>query len=326
MLADTQDMQSDLTDPTRRKKTFNSPYIHRLQRRHFYLFNVLPIVGTVVALGLLWVRPVGWIEIGLLTLMWLVTGLGITVGYHRHFTHRGFRAAPVVRAALAIMGSMAAQGPVMSWSALHRRHHESSDQPGDPHSPNLHGSGLKGRLRGLLHAHYTWMMEHEYPNIVHYTPDLVRDSLIMRLDRLYFVWIALGLALPAALGGLLHGTWWGVLDGFMWGGVVRMFVLGNIVWSINSVLHTMGDVAFQTRESSRNSAALSILSLGESWHNNHHAFPSSPYFGLAWYRLDPGYWLIKVLERLGLAWDLTVPAPDRVQARLAMALPDRQTE
>jgi stearoyl-CoA desaturase (delta-9 desaturase) len=309
---------SELTDSSRQKKTLSSPYIHRLQRRHFLLYDVLPMLGVGVALARLPSHPVGWIELGLLFTFWLLTGLGITAGYHRLFTHASYQAAPGARALLAILGSAAGQGSVISWAALHRRHHEFSDRPGDPHSPNLHGPGLLGRLRGLAHSHFSWMVKHDYPSIVHYTPDLLRDPVIRRVDRLYSVWILLGLALPAAMGGFLHHTWTGALDGFLWGGAVRMAFLGNIIWSINSLLHSFGPVLFATRERSRNSAALALLSFGESWHNNHHAFPNSPSFGLAWYRLDPGFWFIKLLERLGLAWNLLVPPDEKLQAKRAL--------
>lgn len=310
-----------LTDPSRKKKTIDSPFLHSLQLRHFILFDVLPALGTLVAIGLAFFYPVGRIELALLFVMWLLTANGISVGFHRLFTHRSFKAAGWVRALFVISGCMAAQGGTISWVAIHRRHHEFSDTPGDPHSPNLHGPGFGGRVRGLIHSHYFWMARHEYPNVLHYAPDLMRDKVLMKLDRYYGYWVLLGIALPAAIGGALHGTWIGVLQGALWGGVVRIFVLGNIIWTINSFLHSFGSRRFPTREHSRNNAALSLISVGESWHNNHHAFPASPSFGLRWYCPDPGYWLIRGLKIFGLAWDLCLPTPDKIRAQLEAADP-----
>lgn len=298
-----------------RRKTISNPYIHRLQRRHFLLFDILPIVGTAGAIAFLWVKPIGVTEIILLVSMWLLTGLGVTVGYHRLFTHRTFKAKRPVMVALAILGSMAGQGGVVSWVALHRRHHECSDREGDPHSPNLSGDGFLGRLRGLAHSHYLWMHRHEYPNIVHYTPDLIRNRALVKVARYYNQWVVIGLLLPALVGGLVYMSWQGAVSGFFWGGVVRMFVLEHIVWAINSFLHMFGTRNYESRENSHNGGVFALITLGESWHNNHHAFPDSPSFGLDWYRLDPGYWLIKLLAVCGLATELKIPTEDRIQAK-----------
>ncbi|MFJ4657092.1 acyl-CoA desaturase [Nocardia sp. NPDC088792] len=298
-----------------RRKTISTPYIHRLQQRHFLLFDVMPIIGTVAAVGFLWVRPFGVLEFALLFSMWLVTGLGVTVGYHRLFTHRTFKAAPWVVDVLVVLGSMAGQGAVVSWVALHRRHHEFSDREGDPHSPNLSGGGVLGAVRGLAHSHFLWMRRHEYPNIVHYAPDLIKDRRLVRVARLYYWWVALGLLIPAVLGGLISMSWTGAVSGLLWGGFARMFLLEHIVWAINSFLHMFGTRPYDSRENSRNGGVFALVTLGESWHNNHHAFPESPSFGLHWYRLDPGYWLIRTLAAAGLAWDLKLPSEARMAAK-----------
>lgn len=299
------------------RKTISNAYIHRLQRRHFLLFDILPIAGIPLALAFLLVHPFGVTELALFLGMWLVTGLGVTVGYHRLFTHRTFKAAPSVSAALAVLGSMAGQGGVVSWVALHRRHHECSDREGDPHSPNLSGGGFKGRLRGLLHSHFLWMRRHEYPNIVHYAPDLLKDRSLVRVARLYYYWVALGILLPALIGGVVYQSWTGAVSGLLWGGLVRMFILEHIVWAINSFLHMFGTRPYVSRENSRNGGVFGLVTLGESWHNNHHAFPESPSFGLNWYHLDPGYWLIELLALLGLASDLKVPTKERMESKRA---------
>jgi stearoyl-CoA desaturase (delta-9 desaturase) len=286
-----------------------------LQRRHFLFFDVLPIIGAVAAVAFLAVRPLGVVDVVLLFVMWLLTGLGITVGYHRLFTHRTFKARRSVTIVLAVLGSMAGQGAVISWVALHRRHHEHSDREGDPHSPNLSGGGLRGRLVGLAHSHFLWMRHHEYSNVVHYAPDLLKDRPLVRVARHYHLWVVLGLLVPTLLGGLVTLSWTGAVSGLLWGGFARIFLLEHIVWAINSFLHMFGTRPYVSRENSRNGAIFALVTLGEAWHNNHHAFPESPSFGLDWYRLDPGYWLIRLLAMCGLAWDLKLPAAERREAK-----------
>src|SRR3954452_13531311 len=298
-------------------KVIRSRHFHKLQRRHFILFDVLPVVGTLVALGLLFYRPIGWLEIGLFFGMWLVTGLGLTVGYHRLFTHRAFSTSSAVSCMLIVMGSMAGRGPMLSWVAMHRRHHELSDHEGDMHSPNLHGETFLGRLRGFLHAHLTWMIEHDYPNIAHYVPDLMAQPALVVVNRHYYAWVVLGLALPALIGGVATASVMGAVTGFLWGGVVRMFVVEQAMSAINSVMHSFGSRRFVTRgDNSRNLGVMAVLAWGEGWHNNHHAFPYSAAFGLRWYEFDPGYLLIRFLAALGLAWNVKVPSEDRIASRI----------
>lgn len=303
--------------PGPRRLAIETPYLHRMQLRHFLLFNVGPILGTIVAVALAFVYPLHKIDIALFFGMWLITGLGISAGYHRLFTHRAYRTATPVRVALAVMGSMAALGPLISWSAMHRRHHQCADADGDMHSPNLHGKSLGGRLRGVVHAHLTWMIRHEYPNIAHYTPDLLEDRAVVRVSRRYQWWIVLGLALPAAIGGLVVGSPVGALNGFLWGGVVRMFVVAQSISALNSISHTIGSRPFRLRDNSRNNLVLGLLVWGEGWHHNHHAFPTSASFGLSWHRIDLSYWLILLLKATGLAWEVKVPAREQIEARIA---------
>jgi stearoyl-CoA desaturase (delta-9 desaturase) len=222
---------------------------------------------------------------------------------------------------LAVLGCMAAQGPVVSWVAVHRRHHERSDKPGDPHSPNpaLLGGGAFGTLRGLWHAHVGWLTNHEYPNPVHYAPELLRDRVLARINRHYLLWVALGLLMPAAIGGLLHGTWLGAFQGFLWGGVVRMVVVDNSVLSINSFSHVFGSHEFETDDHSRNNPWVALPTFGESWQNNHHAFASSAAIGLRWWQVDLGYGLIVVLEQLGLVWGVRRPTPAMIASKRVTA-------
>ncbi len=288
---------------TRGAKTFSSPGFHRMQRRHFLLFDVAPAVGTALALALIPWLPPRPVDAALFFVLWLVTGLGLTVGFHRYFSHRAFATSRPVALGLLVAGSMAGRGPMMSWVAMHRRHHECADREGDLHSPNLHGSAA----RGLLHAHLTWMVRHDYPNVMHYTPDLTKDRTIQRWNRRYHLWVALGLALPALIGGLASLSVAGAVTGFLWGGVVRLFVVEHTMSAINSLCHRFGDRPHEGRDNSRNNGWLGLLSWGESWHNNHHAAPNAAAFGRHWAEVDPGYWLIRGLAAAGLAWDVRLP-------------------
>jgi len=290
---------------------YASPALHRLQLRHFMLFDVLPLLGIVVAVALLPVLPPRPVDLLMFFVLWLATGLGLTVGFHRYFSHQSFKTTPVVAGVLLVLGSMAARGPMISWAAMHRRHHQKSDREGDLHSPNLHGPGAMGRLQGLVHAQFTWMVRHDYPNVTHYVPDLLRDKTMMRLNRNYYWWVALGLALPAAVGAVVTGTPAGAVTGFLWVGVVRLFVVEQTMSAINSVCHMFGRRPYeQTSDDSRNNAWLALPSWGEAFHNNHHAFPASAAFGLRWYQPDPGYWFIGALAFLGLAWDVRRPSAE----------------
>ena len=290
----------------------SSPVLHRLQRRHFLLFDIGPAIGTVAALALAAVRPPSWTDLALFAGFWLATGLGITVGYHRYFSHRAFAAHPAVAAALLIMGSMSGRGPMISWAAMHRRHHELSDKPGDMHSPHPPGASP---MAGWLHAHATWMLRHDYPNVAHYVPDLLRNRFWMRLNQRYRLWVVLGLAAPAAIGGLVSHGLYGALTGFLWGGAVRMFAVEQAMSSINSFCHLIGSRPFAVRDHSRNLSVLSLVTWGEAWHNNHHAFPNSAAFGLRWYQLDPGFWLIRVLAAIGLVREVRLPTAQQRAAK-----------
>jgi len=298
-------------------KTIANDYIKRMQLRHFCLYNVLPFVGFGFALVSMRWLPVGAVEIGLLAGMWALSMTGMSLGLHRYFAHRAYKTSRAGQAVLAVLGCMAAQGPIVSWVAVHRRHHERSDKPGDPHSPNpaLLGRGAFGTLRGLWHAHVGWLTNHEYPSPVYYAPELLRDRTIARINRHYLSWVGLGLLIPTVAGGLLHGSWLGALQGFLWGGLVRMFVVDNSVLSINSFSHVFGGYDFETDDHSRNNPWVALPTFGESWQNNHHAFASSAAIGLTWWQVDLGYWLIVALEKLGLVWDVHRPSAAMLKAK-----------
>lgn len=235
--------------------------------------------------------------------LWFVSGLGITVGYHRLFAHRAYETSRIVKAVLAAAGGMALQGPIFYWAALHRRHHELSDRDGDPHSPwNHDGRKPASALGRFLHAHVLWLYRHPIPNSLSYVPDLMNDPFVVRLNRLYVPFALASFALPALLGFASEGTWRGALHWLVWAGFVRLFFGEHFVWSINSLAHLYGRRDYGTRDESRNVGWLALPTLGESWHNTHHAFPSSASFSDRWWRIDVGGSVIRLMEILGLVW------------------------
>ena len=253
---------------------------------------VLPFLGLVGVCITLWGWGFSWVDFGLLLGMYFFSAVGITVGYHRLFTHRSFETNRVVQFVLACLGSMAVEGPLLNWVAQHRRHHEYSDAPGDPHSPQLNGHGLRGLLRGIWHAHMGWFFEADAANLLDYVKDLRRSRSLRAASALFPVWACIGLLIPTAPGALLTGTWSGALCGLLWGGLARIFLVHHVTWSINSVCHVWGSRPYQTADSSRNNLLFGIFALGEGWHNNHHAFPTSARHGLRWWQIDVTYWVI----------------------------------
>jgi stearoyl-CoA desaturase (Delta-9 desaturase) len=269
---------------------------------------IVPFLGLVAAVVLLWGRGFSWVDCGLLLGMTALTGQGITVGFHRLFTHRSFETNRVVQFVLAALGSMTLQGPLLKWVAMHRRHHQFSDTPADPHSPHHGGPGLLGLLRGFWHAHLGWLFDADPPNLDRYTTDLRRSRLLRVMSALFVPWVAVGLLVPSVLGGLLTGTWTGALFGLLWGGLVRIFLTHHVTWSINSVCHLWGGRPYPGHDHSRNNVLFGFLGMGEGWHNNHHAFPTSARHGLRWWQMDVTYYVIRALALLGLAWNVRLPA------------------
>jgi stearoyl-CoA desaturase (delta-9 desaturase) len=269
------------------------------------LVTVLPFIGLGIAGWQTWNSLLHWYDIVVFVVMYLVTALGVTVGFHRHLTHRAFAAGPKTRGALAILGSAAIEGPVISWVADHRKHHTYSDEEGDPHSPHVgHGGGLKGTLRGLFHAHVGWLFIHTQRGLrERYARDLIEDPVINFVNRTFFWWVAAGLAAPFLLGALLGGSLSAGLTGLLWGGLIRMLVVHHVTYSVNSLCHVFGRKDYETRDESRNLAWLALPTLGEAWHNNHHAFPTSAFHGLGW-QVDVSGIVIRALEKLGLVWDV----------------------
>lgn len=271
---------------------------------------IIPFLGLIAGAAVLWGRGFSWSQLGLLLVMYLLTTLGVTLGYHRLFTHRAFQATRAVRAVLAVLGSMSVEGPVLNWVAIHRRHHQHSDRPDDPHSPHLHGKGLRGLFKGLYHAHIGWLLRPDPPGLTRYIRDLLADGMLRKISKLFTFWVALGLVIPAVLGGILTMSWMGVLWGFLWAGLIRIFLLNHVTWSINSICHMWGTRPFRCADQSRNNFVFGVLALGEGWHNNHHAFPTSARHGLRWWEIDVSYWVLRALALVGLAWKVKLPSAE----------------
>jgi stearoyl-CoA desaturase (delta-9 desaturase) len=281
------------------------------------LATVIPFVALGLAGWQLWDKALHWRDLMLFVGLYVPTGMGITIGFHRHLTHGSFKTYPWLRGLLAILGSAALEGPVISWVADHRKHHKYSDQEGDPHSPHVdHGSGIAGTVRGLFHAHLGWLFIHtQRGNRRRFAPDMIADPVISWVDRTFLLWAVLGLVVPFALGWLTGGTLGAAATGLLWGGLVRIFVVHHVTFSINSLCHVFGRRDFETSDESRNFALIALPSFGEAWHNNHHAFPASAVHGLRRWQLDLSAAVIVALERLGLVWDVVRPSRERQLAK-----------
>jgi stearoyl-CoA desaturase (Delta-9 desaturase) len=288
--------------------------------------TVLPFLALGVAAWQAWGHALRTSDLLIFFVMYVATVLGVTVGFHRHFTHRSFKTTRPVRVLLAVLGSAAVEGPVISWVADHRKHHAFSDREGDPHSPHVgHGVGWRGALRGLFHAHLGWLFVHDQRGKrSRYAPDLLADRAMCFVDRTFLVWVFAGLAVPFGLGWAIGGSLAGALTGLLWGGAVRMLVLHHVTFSINSLCHFFGRRRFPTDDRSRNLAWLALPSMGEAWHNNHHAFPTSAAHGMRPWEVDPSALVIRALEASGLAWDvqrITRERQDRRYARASLSEP-----
>ncbi len=282
---------------------------------------IVPFVGLGLAITYSWGYGFDWAQAGLFLFMTIVTGSGVTIGYHRLFTHKSFSAGPRTRWVLAALGSMAVEGPVIEWSGIHRRHHQFPDQENDPHSPhcdadgNPWGSGFRATMRGLYHAHFGWLFTGRQRGVGRYTRDLSSDPILTAVNRQFHRWVFIGLLIPTVLGGLLTMSLHGAIMGFLWSGLVRIFFVHHITWSVNSVCHLWGTQPFRTGDDSRNNAFVASLAFGEGWHNNHHAFPTSARHGLHWWQFDPSWVVIRTMELVGLARNVRVPSPERIQAK-----------
>jgi len=287
----------------------------RLQRNANVVAVIIPFLAFLASLPLLWNRLVGVTDLAILGGLYLASAFGITIGFHRLLTHRAFETYRPVKYLFAILGSMAVQGPVIGWVADHRKHHAHTDEEGDPHSPHVgHGSGL----RGLYHAHMGWLFkENGTADAKRFAPDLLEDRGMRFISRNFLLWVGLGLALPFVLGYAITGGLAGGLTALFWAGLVRLFFLHHVTWSINSICHFFGQRRFETDDRSTNVFWLALPSLGEAWHHNHHAFPRAAQQGMRWWEVDISALVIRTMRRLHLAWNVVLITPERQQQRLA---------
>ena len=277
---------------------------------------VVPPLGVAAAAGLLWNVAFHPVDVVLLAGMYFVCAFGITIGFHRYFTHRSFEAKAPVKATLAILGCMTMQGPLTQWVTDHRKHHALSDRDGDPHSPHAgHGDGVTGTVRGFVHAHVGWMFSNlgmEQGRL--YGRDLYEDRMVRLIDRLYLLWVVATLGIPFAIGYAIGG-WAGGIEGLLWGGLVRIFLYQHATFSVNSICHMFGRRQYRSRDESRNNWVVALLVFGEGWHNNHHAFPASARHGLHRFQVDVSWWVIRGLEKLRLVSNVRLPSDDQLRRR-----------
>jgi stearoyl-CoA desaturase (Delta-9 desaturase) len=281
--------------------------------------TIIPFLMLGFVAWQLWGDWLHWSDFVVFALVYIPTGLGITVGFHRLFTHRSFKTGPAMRGLIAALGSAAIEGPIISWVADHRKHHAFSDKEGDPHSPHVgHGEGVVAQFKGFFHAHIGWLFIHtQRGNKQRFAPDLLKDPVVRFIDKTFVLWAVVGLAIPFGLGVAIGGTVLAGLSGLLWGGAMRILVLHHVTYSINSLCHMFGKRDFDTTDESRNLAWLALPTLGEAWHNSHHAFPTSAVHGMKRTQLDPSAAVIWTLEKVGLAWDVVRIAPERQAAKAA---------
>ncbi len=274
----------------------------------------VPLVGLGVGMYLAWGWGFGWVDFGLLVGMYLASMLGITVGFHRLFTHRSFQTVRPIQVLLAACGSMSFQGPLLDWVGRHRLHHQHSDKEGDPHSPYPHTRGLKGWLAGFWHSHIGWAFTPMPDDLDRYAGDWRRDRVIRTVSALFPLWAFIGVLVPSVIG-LCFGGWQGAITGFIWGGLVRILLGHHATWSVNSICHLWGSKTYACGDESRNNLFVGIVALGEGWHNNHHAFPLSARHGLRWWQFDLSWLVIRALVICRLAWKVRLPSRGEQIAR-----------
>ncbi|WTW97067.1 acyl-CoA desaturase [Streptomycetaceae bacterium NBC_01309] len=281
------------------------------------LFIGIPFAALVAAVPVMWGWGLSWLDVVLAVVMYAITGHGITIGFHRYFTHGSFKAGRKVRIGLAIAGNMAVQGPLVRWVADHRKHHKYSDQDGDPHSPWRYGTGVRALTKGMWWAHMGWLFDVEQTPQDKYAPDLLKDADMVRVSRQFPLWVAVSLMLPTLAGGLITWSWQGALTAFFWAGLVRVGVLHHVTWSINSICHAVGNQPFRSRDKSGNVWWLAVPSMGESWHNLHHADQTAARHGVLRGQLDSSARIIRWMEKLGWVSDVRWPDRARIQSRRA---------
>ncbi len=285
---------------------------------------IMPFVGVITAIVLLWQYGwMGWPYLLLFVGGWALSGLGITVGFHRLLTHRSFETYRWVRVIWMSLGALSVEGAPLTWCAIHRKHHGRSDQHGDPHSPHLHGDNFWGMIKGLWYSQVGWLFAGYWsePELEKYVPDLLKDKMLIWCNKMYWIFVLLSLGIPTALGAgaayFLGDTsiWFGAFLGLVWGGLVRIFFTHHLTWSINSVCHVFGSRPYKSGDHSTNNFLCGVVGFGEGWHNNHHAFPTSARHGLRWWQIDTSWMVIRTMQILGLAWNVKLPSDEALAAK-----------
>jgi stearoyl-CoA desaturase (delta-9 desaturase) len=308
-------MPTAVAAPPRGPKPLTTDRKSQVEQVLLYVIVIVPFLALGGAVAVAWGWGLSWLDVGLALGFYLVSGLGVTVGFHRYFTHGGFKAKRWLRVLLAISGSLAIEGGVIRWVADHRRHHAFSDREGDPHSPWRFGESVPALLKGLWFAHVGWLFDVEHTNQQRFTPDLLADPDMVRVEKWFNKLVVVSLLAPAVLGGLITWSWIGAVSAFFWASLVRVGLLHHVTWSINSICHAIGERPFAARDKSANFWPLAILSFGESWHNSHHADPSMARHGVLPGQIDISARVIAIFERLGWVWDVKWPTPERIAAR-----------
>lgn len=297
----------------------------RIKRFAALTTMTLPLIGTAAAVYFLWTGSCTTTDLWLFAAMYCVHMFGITVGFHRYLAHKAFKTSTWFEAVLCITGSMGAQGPLMFWVTTHRRHHRFSDQEGDPHSPNLHGTSFKDRMHGLWYAHMPWMLSPEASRWTVFGPDVLQNRRLMHYQRTYPIWVLAGLALPAVIDVAVEGTWMSLVTGLVFGGLARIFLVNQAVWCVGSICHAFGGRPFHNEDRSANNWPVAVFTFGEGLQNNHHAFPGSYRHGVSWWEPDLSGWLLFGLGKLGIVWSLREPDKTAIAKRRAPSKPRPST-
>jgi stearoyl-CoA desaturase (Delta-9 desaturase) len=308
-------MPTAVAAPPRGPKPLTDDRKGRIEQVLLYVIVIVPFIALAATVAVAWGWGLSWVDLGLFLAFYVVAGLGITVGFHRYFTHGGFKAKRWLRIALAVAGSLAIEGGVIRWVADHRRHHAFSDREGDPHSPWRFGETVPALLKGLFFAHVGWLFDVEHTNQKRFTPDLLADRDIVRVEKAFNNLVVVSLLAPALLGGLITWSWTGALSAFFWASLVRIGLLHHVTWSINSICHAIGERPFTSRDRAGNVWWLAALSMGESWHNLHHADPTCARHGVLRGQIDSSARVIRIFEKLGWATSVRWPRPERLTAK-----------
>ncbi|HEY9389880.1 MAG TPA: acyl-CoA desaturase [Mycobacteriales bacterium] len=308
-------MSSTTVDPFAAAIVKLDPASARIKRFSALTTMTLPLLGTGVAVYLLWTGRFTVTDLVLFGVMYAVHMGGITIGFHRYLAHKSFKTSRAFEGVMMITGSMGAQGPLMFWVTTHRRHHRFSDRVGDPHSPNLHGSGFKHRMRGLWYAHMPWMLSDETSKWTVFAPDVLRDRRLMWYHRTYPAWVIAGLVLPAAIGFAVGHTAMSAFTALVFGGLARIFVANQAAWCVGSICHAFGSRPFDNADRSANNWPVAVFTFGEGLQNNHHAFPGSFRHAVNWWEPDLAGWVISGLRRIGVTWNLREPDRETIARR-----------